>query len=142
VATGKPIGEPLKGHSLWVHSVAFSPDGKRIVSGGGDNTLRLWDGETGKSIGEPLKGHSSSVSSVAVSADGKRIVSGSYDNTLRLWDVLDSWADELCAKVPRNMTHREWKNWVGNILYQRQCPNLPGPPDEIPGKTQAATRTR
>jgi WD40 repeat protein len=122
--------------------VVFSRDGKRIVSGSDDNELRLWEEETGKPIGEPLKGHSKSVLSVAFSPDGTRIVSGSSDYTLRLWDVLDSWADELCAKLPRNMTHDEWKKSVGDIPYQRQCPNLPGPPNEMPVKTQAASKKK
>jgi WD40 repeat protein len=67
--------------------VAFSPDGKRIVSGSLDNTLRLWDAQSGQPIGDPLQGHQDSVSSVAFSPDGKRIVSGSDDKTLRLWDA-------------------------------------------------------
>ena len=70
-----------------VTSVAFSPDGKRIVSGSEDQTLRLWDATTGKPIGEPLKGHDKSVISVAFTPDGKRIVSGSEDQTLRFWDA-------------------------------------------------------
>ncbi|MBE9030531.1 WD40 repeat domain-containing protein, partial [filamentous cyanobacterium LEGE 11480] len=70
-----------------VWSVAFSPDGKRIVSGSRDATLRLWDAQTGQPIGQPLKGHSNPVLSVAFSPDGKRIVSGSWDKTLRLWDA-------------------------------------------------------
>ena len=141
-ATGKPIGEPLKGHSFSVDSVAFSPDGKRIVSGSGDSTIRLWDVETGKPIGEPLKGHRKEVSSVAFSPDGKRIVWGGDDSTPQFWDVLDSWADELCAKLPRNMTYDEWKKWVGDIPYRRQCPDLPGPADEVPVKTQAANKKK
>ncbi|MEL6491963.1 MAG: hypothetical protein AAFQ95_18565, partial [Cyanobacteria bacterium J06621_3] len=76
-----------------VHSVAFSPQGDRIVSGSGDNTLRLWDLE-GNAIGAPFEGHSNSVSSVAFSPQGDRIVSGSDDHTLRLWRV-GTWEDEL-----------------------------------------------
>ena len=113
------------------NTVAFSPDGKRIVSGSWDKTLRLWDAETGKPIGQPLTGHEDPVGNIAFSPDGKRIVSGSWDNTLRLWPVFESWADELCKKIDRNMSHKEWNDWVTpDIDYIEQCPGLPIPPDE------------
>ncbi|KAF7351988.1 WD-REPEATS-REGION domain-containing protein [Mycena venus] len=77
----------IEGHTDTVYSVAFSPDGKRIVSGSRDNTMCLWDAESGMAIGEPFEGHTDVVYSVAFSPDGKRIVSGSQDNTVRVWDV-------------------------------------------------------
>ena len=76
----------LKGHSDIVASVSFSPDGKRIVSGSFDNSLKVWDAQTGQET-LTLKGHSGSVLSVSFSPDGKRIVSGSSDNTLKVWDI-------------------------------------------------------
>ncbi|KAL0947883.1 hypothetical protein HGRIS_010518 [Hohenbuehelia grisea] len=77
----------LHGHSASVNSVAFSPDGTRIVSGSRDNTIRVWNASTGIQTMSPLEGHSNFVTSVAFSPDGTRIVSGSVDNTIRVWNA-------------------------------------------------------
>ena len=74
------------GHTGVVHGVTFSPDGKRVLSGSGDETLRLWDVETGQQV-RCLKGHTGCVNSVAFSPDGKRALSGSADRTVRLWQL-------------------------------------------------------
>jgi WD40 repeat protein len=68
------------------YSVAFSPDGKQVVSGSDDNTVRLWDAATGAQL-QTLKGHTGWINSVAFSPDGKQVVSGSDDNTVRPWDA-------------------------------------------------------
>ena len=69
-----------------VKSVAFSPDGKTLASGGGDNVIHLWDVETGKSK-IALIGHTHWVFSLAFSPDGKTLASGSVDSDIRLWDA-------------------------------------------------------
>ena len=75
----------LAGHTDSVTAVAFSPDGKRVLTGSYDNTARLWDAATGAAVA-PLEGHTNWVTAVAFSPDGKRVLTGSDDNTARIWD--------------------------------------------------------
>jgi WD40 repeat protein len=76
----------LEGHTNWVMSVAFSPDGKHVVSGSYDKTMRIWEMETGREVSR-LEGNARGVTSVAFSSDGKHVVSGSYDETVRIWEM-------------------------------------------------------
>jgi hypothetical protein len=100
--TGAPTGAPLSGHTSDVTSVAYSPDGHRLVSGSWDGTLRQWDAATGAQIGTPLTGHTSMVLSVAYRPDGRRLVSGSYDNTVRQWDAATG------AQIGAPLTGHTW----------------------------------
>jgi hypothetical protein len=76
----------LAGHKGAVTSVAFSPDGTYLLSGGEDGTLKLWETATGREV-RTFTGHKAGVTGVAFSPDGSTAVSGSSDSTLRLWDV-------------------------------------------------------
>ena len=74
------------GHTDCVYSVAFSPDGRYVLSGSVDNTLKLWEVSTGREV-RSFKGHIDWVFSVAFSLDGRYVLSGSRDYTLKLWEV-------------------------------------------------------
>ena len=76
----------LHGHTGWVNSASFSPDGTRIVTASIDKTARVWDATTGESVVE-LKEHTGWVYSASFSPDGTRIVTASGDRTARVWDA-------------------------------------------------------
>ncbi|KAH7930174.1 WD40 repeat-like protein [Leucogyrophana mollusca] len=89
-----PASEPrpfctkiLKGHAPPVQSVAYTPDGRFIVSGSGDKSIHIWEVATGETVGAPLEPNDQEIWELAISPDGKKIVSvylGSYP--ARIWD--------------------------------------------------------
>jgi WD40 repeat protein len=76
----------LEGHTDRVTAVEITPDGKQIVSGSSDKTIKVWDLQSGHLLCS-LEGHTGSVSDVAITPDGEQIVSGSDDETIKVWDL-------------------------------------------------------
>jgi WD40 repeat protein len=71
---------------LFMFSVAFAPDGRRVLTASADRTARIWIPETGKEIA-CFSGHSHYVTGAAFSPNGRRVVTGSADKTARVWDA-------------------------------------------------------
>jgi WD40 repeat protein/DNA-binding Xre family transcriptional regulator len=99
--------QTLWGHSSWVHTVSFSPDGKLLASGSRDKTVKIWDWYTGECL-HTLVGHSDRVQTIAFSSCGKILASGSNDRTIKLWDV----STGICLQ-----TLSEHSDWVLSVAF-------------------------
>ncbi|MDP6546547.1 MAG: WD40 repeat domain-containing protein [Phycisphaerae bacterium] len=103
----KPRHLTLRGHSNRVRAVAFSPDGKRLASGGFDGFIRTWNTTTGKKL--LAFWGPSGVFSIAFSPDGKRLASGYLDGSIRIWDA---------AAGKKLLTIKARRSWdVPDIMY-------------------------
>jgi WD40 repeat protein len=83
------LGPPhsFQGHTNYVMSAVYSPDGKWIASGCYDGIIRIFDAKNGYFVSKPIREHTGGVCSVAFSLDGRRMVSGSDDKTVQVYDV-------------------------------------------------------
>ena len=99
-----------------IYALAFSPDGKQIVSADGENQLKIWDSSTGEELATRLA-HSAAVSSVAFSPDGKTLIAGGADHRIRVWAISDSAAEGTNTLRHSRFAHE------GIILHLAWSPN-------------------
>jgi len=81
-----PVFTTFEGHTAGVTSVQFSANGKLLVTGSNDNTVRVWDVSTHKPL-KVLRGHGGRVLSCAFAPQGHLVLSGSYDHQAKLWSI-------------------------------------------------------
>jgi WD40 repeat protein len=133
---GGALIRTLIGHTDIITVLALLPDGRRLISGSEDCTLRVWDLESGKTL-QMLEGHKSAISALGVTPDGLRVVSGSLNGTVRVWDL----GSGRCTYTYETPTELEKRRGLGleeclteqhlgiNIIFR---PGVPDPhPDPI-----------
>jgi WD40 repeat protein len=92
----------FSGHTDWVKSVACSPDGNRLISGGLDQTVQMWDVMSGEEMGS-IQAHSGGVLAVCFSPDGRTVLSAGADHLLRLWETRTTPTRSVSEGTPREV---------------------------------------
>jgi WD40 repeat protein len=106
VGTGK-LRYRLEGHEDRVLALAFSPDGKLMLSGGADGTMRIWEVFSGRQLCNYNVG-GGAVNCVAVSPDGQRIATASSDGRVSLFPTSTISSSELLLSVDQETFERLW----------------------------------
>ncbi len=87
VATGR-LKATMKGHNGFVQVLAYSPDGRRLATGGDDTTIRIWDAAEQKEL-LTLPGGSKSITTLAFSPNQRQLISANFSGLIRLWTAME-----------------------------------------------------
>jgi len=113
-------------HSARILDVKFSPDDHQIATSSMDKTVKIWDANNLSNRPVVITKHEAWVLSVAFSPDSKYLVSSSEKGDyIYYWSTHAQFmAEQMCGKLGRNLTQREWETYVSyDIPYQKTCPN-------------------
>lgn len=121
----------ISAHSAQISDLEFSPDGQQIATASTDNTLKIWEVNNISNQPVIITQHNAWVLSLAFSPNGRYIVSSGRLPADRSVSNIYYWpahtiymAEQMCGKIGRNMTEREWETYVSNdIAYLKTCPD-------------------
>ncbi len=117
----------LRGHTARVHEIEFSQDGSQMATASFDKTVLLWKTADFNVTPISMRDHEGWVVTMAFSPDGTKLIAGCIDNVIRVWPTdIKSMAEQICEKLKRNMTQKEWEKYVAkDIPYEKTCDALP-----------------
>jgi WD40 repeat protein len=127
---------------LGYYYIAFSSDGKKLVSYTNFSSFILWDVTTSEPFTSPIMegAYLGQLNYVALSPDGQQLVSVGFAGSASaagasfnpnqgiatLWNIsLASWENQACSIANRNLTRDEWTQFVGSEPFGKVCPDLP-----------------
>lgn len=117
------VAPPAAGHRQFVTRVAFSGDGRTIVTTSFDGGVWLWEGTTGEPIAGVDVGTDQSPAFGTVPPDGSAAVVATRDGAVYRIDTrFDQWAAFACAVADRNLSAEEWQSVFGDRQYHETCP--------------------
>jgi WD40 repeat protein/tRNA A-37 threonylcarbamoyl transferase component Bud32 len=125
-ATGKLLKPPLAGHTVWVSDLAFTGDGRRLISASGDQTIRCWDTSTWTET-QILRGHTDEAWAIAISEPAQLIASLSRDGDLKLWRM----DEKRAANGYRVLSESLGPQDVQPLDHSRALLLPPGKPPEL-----------
>ena len=123
LATGRPVQPSVVVHDGTVLSVAFAPDGRRILTSGSDASAALWRAETSRLIARVVTPALPAVSQFH--SDGRSVmVADEYEGAVYRWDTRQEYATEFaCRLAGRDITKAEWAEQFGDCAFQETCPS-------------------
>jgi WD40 repeat protein len=121
--TGAPVRPPVAGHDGVILTLAYSADGRHLLSSGIDYGVAVWEGTTGRLVSRLVAPEPQITSAFGADADSV-VISPEFGGPVYAWDTsVQSAVDFACRAAGRDFTEAEWRQQFGSRPYEPTCPD-------------------